>query len=179
MATAGSSTWHRGPVRFDVTQRLAGTCDAVLRMYTNPDFYPHLHGLTKIGRPDVIGRTEDGDRTTMRVRYAFIGDLPAAALAVLDPNKLTWVEETVYDLAASRSTTRLLPDHYPDRLTASATATFKPDPTDADRCIRRVVGDVKVRMAFVGGKVEGAIVEGFEDHLADEERVVNTYLGRL
>lgn len=179
MAGAEEGTWHRGPVRFDVTQRLAGPCDAVIRLYTNPDFYPHLHSLPKIGRPEIVGREEHGDRVTMRVRYAFVADLPTAALAVIDPSRLTWVEETVYDFTALRSTTRLLPDHYPDRLTATAEATFTPDPADPGCCRRRVVGDVKVRMAFVGGKVEGAIVEGFEEHLADEERVVNTYLGRL
>jgi len=159
-----------------VTQRLAGTCDAVLAVYTDPEFYPRLDGLPKIGRPRVLDRKVDGDRITMRVHYTFVASLPSAALAVIDPDRLTWVEETTYDLAAKRSTTRLLPDHYPDRLTASATATFTPDPNDPNRSVRRIAGEVDVRMAFVGGKVERAIVEGFEEHLADEERIVNAYL---
>ena len=171
-----TGTWHRGPVRFDVTQRLAGSCAAVIGVYTDPGFYPRLHSLKKIGQPEVVGRTDAGDRVTMRVRYRFVGDLPGAALAIIDRQKLTWVEETVYDRSTYRSATRLVPDHYSDRLTASATATYTPDPDDPGWCVRRVIGDVKVRIAFVGGKVEGAIVEGFEEHLADEEHEVNAYL---
>ena len=85
---------------------MAGSCDDVIALYTDPDFYPLLDGLPKIARPHVVGRTEEGGRITMRVRYTFVADLPAAALAVIDPDKLTWIEVTAYDPAARRSTTR-------------------------------------------------------------------------
>jgi len=166
-------------VQFRVDQRFAATPQQVLAAYTDPAFYLQLDGLPKIGQPRVLGKTEADHLVTMRVHYLFTADLPAAALAILDPARLTWIDETVYDLRAGTSRTRLLPDHYADRLTASASASFTLDPSDpsgSSRCVRRIVGELKVRMALVGGKVEQAIVEGLQEHLADEAAVVNRYL---
>jgi hypothetical protein len=165
-------------VQFRADQRYAATRDAVLAAYTDVALYPLLDGLPKIGEPKVIDRQQKGHLVTLRVHYRFVADLPSAALAVIDPQRLTWIDETVYDLAAGTSTTRLLPDHYPDRLTASATATYTADPADPSRSIRHVRGDLKVRMALVGGKVERAIVEGLTEHLDDETGVVERFVDR-
>lgn len=163
-------------MRFRVDQRFTVPRDDVLAAYTDPAFYVQLDGLPKIGRPEVLGSTTDGDRVTMRVHYRFTATLPAAALAVIDPAKLAWVDETVYDLRAGTSTTRLLPDHYEDRFSASATASFDPHPADPTHSLRRIEGELKVRMMLVGSKVEQAIVEGLQEHLADEAMIINQHL---
>jgi hypothetical protein len=62
---------------------------------------------------------EQGDRVIVRVHYRFTADLPSAALAVIDPDKLTWIEETTYDLEHATSTSRLLLTTIP---TATASA---------------------------------------------------------
>jgi len=165
-------------VRFDVDQRFAADPDSVLAVYTDPDFYEHLAGLTKIGEPEVLDATRAGDLVTMRVRFRFTAPLPSAALAVIDQQKLTWIDETVYDLAARTSTTRLLPDHYADRLQASASARFTADPGRPDATRRTGHGELKVRMPLVGGKVETVIVTDLRAHLADEALVVVEYLRR-
>jgi hypothetical protein len=160
-------------MRFQVTQRFAAPVDEVLSVYTDPAFYERLVGLSKIGEPKVLAHEADGDRVVLRVHYRFTADLPSAATRVIDPRKLTWVEETIYDLPAATSRSRLLPDHYPDRLTASATAVFTAAGTGSQRTID---GDLKVRMPLVGGKVEGAIVSGLREHLADEALVAERFL---
>ena len=165
-------------MQFRVDQRYAAARDDVLAAYTDVALYPLLDGLPKIGEPRVLDREQKGHLVTMRVHYRFVADLPSAALAVIDPERLTWVDETVYDLAAGTSTTRLLPDHYADRLTASASATYQSDPSQPARSARHVRGDLKVRMALVGGKVERAIAEGLIEHLTDEARVVEQFLAR-
>jgi hypothetical protein len=142
----------------------------VLATYTDPAFYAALDGLPKVGEPRVLEHRVEGDRVVLRVHYRFTADLPSAALRVIDADKLTWVEETTYDLAAATSRSKLLPDHYPDRLQASATATFTAEGTGA---VRRIDGELKVRMPLVGGKVEGAIVSGLKEHLVDEARIAN------
>jgi hypothetical protein len=160
-------------MRFEVTQRFAAPVDEVLAAYTDPAFYEELVGLPKIGEPEVLEHRTDGNRIVLRVHYRFTADLPSAATRVIDPAKLTWVEETTYDLAGRTSRSTLLPDHYPDRLTASAVARF----TNAGAGTqRRIEGDLKVRMPLVGGKVEGAIVSGLKEHLADEARVAERFL---
>ena len=106
-------------MRFQVTQRFDAPVDEVLGAYTDPAFYEELVGLPKIGEPKVLEHTTSAGRVLLRVHYRFTAALPSAATRVIDPAKLTWVEETTYDLGAESSRSRLVPDHYPDRLSAS------------------------------------------------------------
>ncbi len=109
----------------------------------------------------------------MRVRFRFTGNLPSAALAIVRPDRLTWVEETRYDLGALTASTQIQPDHYADRLQATATARFHDTKGGS---ARDVSGDLKVHALLVGGQVEKAIVSGMREHFVDEERVVATRL---
>jgi hypothetical protein len=169
-------------VRFDVEQRFNADPDRIIAIYTDPAFYPRLAGLTKIGEPEVLDVVRAGDRVTMRVRFRFTAPLPAAATAVLDPERLTWIDVSVYDLAARTSTTRLLPDHYPDRMTATAQSRFVELPagssgtSGAAGTRRSISGELKVRMPLVGGRVEATIVGDLRTHLGDEARLVNEQL---
>jgi hypothetical protein len=155
-------------MQFRVDQRFDATPDAVLAMFCDPAFYASLTGMDKIGAPDVLTLTRDdaAGRAHLRLRYAFVGDLPRAALTVLDPAKLTWVEDTDVDLAARAATTTLKPDNYADRLTASARWAIT---ASGDAAARRIDGDLQVRMPFVGGQVEKAIASGLREHLLAEE----------
>lgn len=163
-------------MRFDVEQRFLASPAQVLAVYTDPAFYADLPDYPKVGRPRLVDREDQGDRIVVRVHYRFTADLPSAALAVIDPDKLTWIEETVYDLVAATSTSTLLPDHYPDRLTAGARTRFLLADGTTDTTRRLIEGDLKVRMPLVGGKVEGAIVSGLREHLGDEAVEVNRRL---
>jgi hypothetical protein len=161
-------------VNFDLVQHFDAPAEEVMGLYCDPDFYPLLDGVGKISAPDVLDRRVEGDRVTLDLRFRFTADLPSAALAIVRPEKLTWVEQTTFDLDAMTSTTRILPDHYPDRLQASARSTF----TDVDdgRSRREVTGSLKVHALLVGGQVERAIVSGMKEHLAEEREIANRRL---
>jgi hypothetical protein len=160
-------------VKFDLTQTFDAPAAAVIAVYCDPDFYPALDGVGKIGGPSVLSRDEQGDQIVMRVRFRFTGDLPSAALAIVRPERLTWVEETRYDLTKLTAHSEIQPDHYADRLQASATSHFKDNNGGSSRS---VTGELKVRALLVGGQVEKAIVSGMREHFVDEERVVATRL---
>ncbi len=165
-------------MRFELTQRFAGPVAEVADAFCDPGFYELLADAPKLGRPEVLGREADagGQRVTMRVRYRFTGDLSSAARAVLDPTKLTWVEETVHDLAARRARFVLHPDHYADRFRCSGSYWFTPAGDDAGATIRHAEGEVKVKAPLVAGTVERAIVSGLREHLDDEVAVVARFL---
>jgi hypothetical protein len=161
-------------VEFTIDQRFPAPPDEVIAAYIDPKLYDRMVGLSRVEAPSVLDVTRRGDVVVVRTRFRFIADLPGAARAVIDPDRLTWIDESTYDLVAHTSVTRLLPDHYPDRLTASATSRFDPDPAGT---VRRVSGELRVRAPLVAGRVERAIVDGLREHLADEGRVVIDHLG--
>lgn len=162
-------------MRFELTQTIAAPVDEVARAYASAELYAHLGGTDKLGPPDVLDRTAAGGTVTLRIRYRFVADLSPAVTAVVDPDKLTWVEESVHDLAARTVRVTLHPDHYADRLRCSGTyrATDRGGVTE-----RRIDGDLKVKVLLVAGQVERALVSGLKEHLAAEAPQVEAYLQR-
>jgi hypothetical protein len=163
-------------MHFTVEQRFPQPPAAVIAAYTDPALYAAMVGLARVDRPEVLGSERTGDLAVVRVRYRFVADLPGPATAVIDPARLTWIDESRYDLAAGTSTTRLLPDHYPDRLRASASSRFEADPAVPGATLRRITGELSVKAPLVGGRVERAIVEGLQEHLGEEAGVVAAHL---
>jgi len=162
-------------MRFEIEQVIGGPVDDVARLYTDGRFYARLGELPKLGRPEVLDRQEDGAEVRLAVRFRFTGQLSPAVTAMIDPARLTWVEESVHDL--SRHTVRftMKPDNYADRFRAGGSTRFEPAGDGATRRITE--GDLAVRVPLVGKSVENAIVSGLREHLAAEIEVVEGLLG--
>ena len=161
-------------MRVDATQRFDTSVDQLLAWFTDPDFYPTLGGLPQISVPEIVSHSVSGATVRLDLRQRYTGDLPSAALTFIDADRLSWVEELVFDLDAATATTRLRPDHYPDRLTCTGTYTFQAD--GAGRSRRRLDGDLKVRVPLVGGRVEKALVSGLQEHAVAEQQLIATRL---
>ena len=108
-----------------------------------------------------------------RIRHVFTGHLSAAARAILDPARLTWVDDSVLDRRTHRSRFEIVPDHYPDRLHCTGTVTLD-EREGVTR--RRTEADLRVTVPLVGHWVEQAIVAGLRDHAEAEEEVVQHWL---
>jgi len=161
-------------MRFQIEQQIAGPVEAVARLYTEPRFYERLGELPKLGRPEVLERREDGSVVHLAVRFRFTGHLSPAVTKMVDPAKLSWVEESVHDLEGHTVTFHMQPDNYADRLRFEGSSRFEADGDDGTR--RVAEGDVVVRVPLVGRAVEGAIVSGLREHLAAEVAVVEELL---
>ena len=162
-------------MRFQIEQVFAGAVEAVARVYTEPHFYERLGDLPKLGRPEVLDRREDGTQVHLAVRFWFTGQLSSAVTKVVDPAKLSWVEESVHDLEDHTVTFHMQPDNYADRLRFDGSSRFEPAGESETRRVSE--GDVVVRVPLVGRAVEGAIVSGLREHLAAEIAVVEHLLG--
>jgi hypothetical protein len=163
-------------MRFRIEQRVPAPARAVQDALVDPAYLERLAELPKLGRPELLDSQRDGATVRQRVRYRFAGELNAAARAALDPRRLTWIEDSTIDLDACRTTFRILPDHYADRLSCSGTFVVA---DEGDGCRRTAEGEMKVRMPLVGGKVEQAIVSGLREHAAAEATVLREWLQEL
>jgi len=170
-------------MRFEIEQEIAGAPDAVARIYTQPRFYELLGELPKVGEPEVLNRREDGTVVHLAVRFRFAGNLSPAVTRVIDPDKLTWIDESVHDLDRCTVSFRLNPDHYADRFRAEGSSRYQP--IGESRTRRTTQGEVAVKVPLlmgggrVGGAVESAIVSGLREHFAAEVGVVERLLRDL
>jgi hypothetical protein len=161
-------------MRFRLEQTFDAPVDAIALAFTEPALYTALGALPKLGRPEVLSRTENGDVVNLQIRYQFTGDLSPAARKVVDPARLSWVEHSVHDLSRHQVDFTLVPDNYGNLLRASGRYSFAPD--GPDRTSRVAEGEVAVKIPLVGKSVENAIVSGVREHLTDEVPVVERYL---
>ena len=160
-------------MRFRIVQRFGASVDEVEATLLDPTFLERLGQLPKLGRPQLLLERVDDDVVHRQVRFAFAGHLSAAVTAVVDPSRLTWVEESTIDRRSHRTTFRIRPDHYADRLRAAGTFVLTPDGSGAERVAE---GDVVVRFPLVGSKVERAIISGLQEHAEAEEAAVAQWL---
>lgn len=162
-------------MRFELIQDYSSSADAVTAAYADPDLYPTLVGLPKLGGIEVLDHEADDARARLWIRFAFTGHLPGAVAAVVDPARLTWVQETDHDLVTGTTSFVLNPDYYADRLKASGSFRIT-ERGDGSR--RTVTGELKVRALLVAGRVEHAIVSGLGEYLTAEAPAVDRYLDR-
>jgi hypothetical protein len=96
---------------------------------------------------------------------------------VVDPARITWVEESVHDLERHTVTFTMKPDNYADRLRFEGSSRFE---SGGDGLTRRIAeGDVAVRVPLLGRSVEAAIVSGLREHLEAEVEVVERLVADL
>lgn len=161
-------------MRFTLETSYAADPDAVAAAYAEPALYDAFAELPRAGRPEVVHHDADGDLVRLDVRWRFTAELSAAARAVIDPDRLTWVERSTHDLAARSVTFEMVADHYRDRVSCTGGYRFGDD--GPGRTTRRSHGDLRVKALLVGAAVERAIVEGLEEQLRAEVPVVERFV---
>jgi len=160
-------------VDFTIEERLAGDLDRVVETLLDPGFVAARAELPKLGDPELIELTRDGDRARQRVRLRLTAPLSPAVTAVVDPDKLSWVDDATWDLAALRAEHTIVPDHYRDRLRCTYVETLTT--AEGGGTHRVLSGTLRVKVMLVGGKVEQAIVSGLREYATAE----TTLLDRL
>ena len=162
-------------MRFRIVQDFPAEADRVQAAYLDPGFLQSMGALPKLGAPELLAEDREGDVVRRRIRFHFAGDLNSAVRAVIDPEKLSWVEESTTHLRELRTTWTIRPDHYGDKLASHGESRLEPVGERASR--RTTTGEVKVKVFLVGGKVESAIISGMEEHAALEREALLPHLG--
>jgi hypothetical protein len=162
-------------MRFELVQHLHGPVEAIEEALVDPRFLARLGELPKLGRPQLLEQRDMGDRFVQRVRYDFEGDLSATVKAVIDPSKLTWVEQSTQDRVTHTSDIEIVPDYYTSMFTCRGTTRLTPNPATGvtDRI---TTGEVAVRVPLVGRKAEAAIISGLHEHAELEAEALDGWL---
>lgn len=163
-------------MRFHLEQHFRHPAAEVLAAYADPALYPTLTGLGRVATPVVLDHARHEGRTTLRLQMRLAADLSPAARRVVDPDRLSWIQEETYDPATLRAEVVFHPDHYADRLTCRGGYAFVPD--EVVGSVRQVHGDLRVRVPLVGRQVGQALVSGLQEHLAEERPLVEAWLDR-
>jgi hypothetical protein len=136
--------------------------------YGSPAFYQGRPRRDDIEVVEVVRHDESGARILIEVRFAFTGSVSPAVRAVIDPAKMSWVTRTEVDPDQARTVWEVLPDYYPDRLSASGGYRFEPGPDGPASTVVAVEGELKVHVPIVGRSVERVIVSDLRAYIEEE-----------
>jgi Protein of unknown function (DUF2505) len=166
-------------MHFRLEQRLHAPLASVERAYAEPSFYEVVKGTATLSAPILLDRSERPEGVDASFRMGFIGELPGAARAFVQPDKLTWVTSTTLHPAEHRLEFSMKPDFYQGLLTCQGAYEFsevEPDvegdvtPAGTGPTQRVISGDLSIGVPIVGASVERAVVTGLEQYL-EVERV--------
>ena len=121
----GLPSTRPGDVKFSIRQAVAVPPARAMAAYGSPAFYEGRPARDDIEVREVVRHEATPDRVLLEVRFAFTGSVSPAVRAVVDPGKMSWITRTEILLAEGRSSWTVLPDHYPDRLSANGTYRFE------------------------------------------------------
>jgi hypothetical protein len=158
---------------FTLHQEIPAPVDAVGAALVNPDFLVRMAELPKLGSAEVVSNERDGDTVKLSVRYLFQADLSAAVTRVVDPAKLTWIEDSTVDLTVHETACVIRPDNYENLLEGSYSAVISATAAGSQRI---VTGKIKVRVPLLGGKVEKAIVGGLTENSDAQTELLTEFL---
>jgi hypothetical protein len=156
-------------VKFGFEQRWTTSVEEVVDLYTSEDFWTSLHDLSKFDPPEVLEVTSKAGSAVTRLRFRLDVELPKEASRFIDPGDVSWVQVTTWDLPRSRAEVVFLPDQGQALMKASATTEVVSEHGDV---VRRVHGELRVRIPLLGHRVENVIVEGIGDYLEEEAGAV-------
>jgi Protein of unknown function (DUF2505) len=163
-------------VRFEAVHRFHGPVKAVASTMTDPSFYSGLE-LPDLSLPEVLEHSDgEGEgRSVLRLRYEFTGSLEPWARRLLGGDRLGWVQETNVQASARSGSLRFEAEKDPRRLHGQADFVLD---VDGDETVRRLEGELVVKVRAIGGMAERRIVPGLLRRMEIEARALDGRLRR-
>jgi hypothetical protein len=159
-------------VKFSLEHTFDAPLDAVEAAMVDPVFLEGTR-LPDVGPPKVLSRDEDGDTVTLRVDYEYTGSLDSLARRVLRTGDVAWVQKTILDRGAHRTTFTVIPKVYPDRFSCGGVMQLR----EADGSTHRVIdGELKINVPLFGSRAEGLILPGLRSRMNREAELLDEWL---
>jgi hypothetical protein len=169
--------------RFAIENRFDATVEEFEAVLNDAELYERLAAaMPGIQRIEPLERDEDDREVRRRTRYTpnVDGKIPAFGRAFVKPSMLSWIEESRYDKAAHRFAYRIvpnLPHAWRDRFDSHGAYTLAAQPSTAGGgVLRRIEGEIVVRVPLFGGRVERMLRAEVEHNFASEARAIAAWL---
>jgi hypothetical protein len=161
-------------MRFQAEHQFNGSPSEVAALLTDPRFYETLV-LPDVSEPEVLESSADAQRSLLRVRYEFTGNLDGMARRLLGKDRLAWIQRVTVEHSTDSGELNFSAEADPKRLHGSAHFELR---ADDGGCVRRLAGELVVAVPLIGSRAERKIVPGVVRRLDIEAQGINNTLAR-
>jgi hypothetical protein len=159
-------------MRFQAEHRFKGSPAEVAALLTDPGFYQTLV-LPDVSNPEVVESRAGDERSWLRLRYRYTGNLDPMARHLLGKERLAWVQQVTVEHATDSGDLTFQAEADPKRLQGRAHFDLRVE--DAG-CVRRLAGELVVAVPMIGSRAERKIIPGVLRRLDMEAQAINSAL---
>jgi hypothetical protein len=116
-----------------------------------------MEDLPNVSQRKVIERKREGTKLHSKLEWCVHGQIPKIAQKLIDPDKLTFLEQTVWDDETATFTTRIIPHFLKDKFDCRTTSAWSA--IDANRAKRTFSGKLEIKIPIIGSIVEKTIID--------------------
>jgi hypothetical protein len=161
-------------MRFRAEHRFTGSPDEVAAVLADPRFYQTLT-LPDVSEPEVLESSGDGQRSLVRLRYEFAGNLDPMARRLVGTQRLAWIQQVEVERPSDSGDLSFYAEADPKRLHGSAHFELQ---AEEGGCVRRLSGELVVEVPLIGSRAERKVVPGVLRRLDIEAQGINDTLSR-
>jgi hypothetical protein len=162
-------------VDFRIEHTFDADPDTVAKVMLDEDYQASLDGLGPLSERKVLEQKSLTNGTVQRrVRCVLDIDVSGAARKFIGDSDPAWIEHAIWHPGEMRWDWTIEPLAAQDLLKAAGQIELAPRD---EGTLRTVLGEVKVSVPLVGGKVEGWIVDGLGRAYDEEARVLGKRIG--
>lgn len=159
-------------MHFEAEHRFDGSIDQVVAVLGNPTFYLTLH-LPDVDLPELVSHDTPPDRSMIRLRYTFAGQLDPMAQRLVGAQQLVWIQEVDVQQSTGKGDLHFEAERSPERLHGDAEFSLVQDGAGT---VRHIAGELVVAVPMLGSTIERKLVPGVLKRLDVEAAAVNTIL---
>ena len=152
-------------MEFEVAHEFDAAVDAVAEALLDEGFQASLADIGALAGREVLVQEAQGDKVLRKTRCVLDIDVSGPAGKFIGNSDPAWVEVALWDPSSLTWEWHIEPEVAGDLLEASGTTELR---ESKGGTIRLVMGKVRVKVPFYGGKVEGWIIEGLEKAYDEE-----------
>ena len=134
------------------------TVDEFWALFWDPEYDLRLQSGTAVAR-ELLEDRDGADAHVQRWRFVPEQRLPAMIAKIAGTDRLTYDQDTRWDKQTRVLTWRVVPALMSDKVTAAGTLVVRAVPEGVERLVE---GNIDVRVTFIGGQIEQAIVRSVE-----------------
>ena len=162
-------------MKLDIRHRFDCSPDRFWEMYWDDELDAMLNEGSSVDR-EVVEEHEEGEVLVRRLRFTPHQELPSAAASLLGATKLVYEQENRYDRGSKVLHWRVEPTILPGKLDASGTVEVVA--VGDGQCEQRVMGEIKVNVMMIGGRIEKAVVAEVEKSWTRTAEVCRAWLAK-
>ena len=159
-------------MKFSHKHHIPASAQAAWKMTSDPDFVLDSYKKANAVHELISSEERDG-KTFNKIRVSFKEALPSLASKFIGASNLSYEQHETVDHSTMRNDWEIIVPKVGSKVKATG---FFQIQAQGDSCVRIVQGEVKVSIAFIGGKIEQHIAQKLGE---SQEEIANLLKERL